>query len=234
MSSRDVKGPPGPEERLDPGRQIVPGGHDDHDEVVALLRAGRSTPAVGSAEVAAVVASAATGAAAAGLIDVAWVVHDTPVGPLTVAATDRGVVRIGFGRENAVLDELAGAVSPRVLHVPHRLDPVRRQLDEYFAGERRAFAVPLDRRLSRGYRLRVLEALSEVPYGHTVSYRELAERTGNPKASRAVGSAMATNPIPIVVPCHRVLRTGGALGGYGGGIETKVWLLHHEGTRLVG
>jgi methylated-DNA-[protein]-cysteine S-methyltransferase len=109
---------------------------------------------------------------------------------------------------------------------------VRRQLDQYFAGKRRAFEVPIDRRLSHGYRRTVLEALTEVPYGETVSYKDLAERTGNPKASRAVGSAMATNPIPIVVPCHRVLRTGGALGGYGGGLDTKVWLLQLEGALL--
>jgi methylated-DNA-[protein]-cysteine S-methyltransferase len=143
------------------------------------------------------------------------------------------VVRIGFGHEELMLDELASEVSPRVVHLPARLDAVRRELEEYFAGRRRSFDVPVDRRLSRGYRRAVLEALSrEVPYGQTVSYKELAERTGNPNASRAVGSAMATNPIPIVVPCHRVLRTGGALGGYGGGLDTKVWLLRHEGALL--
>jgi methylated-DNA-[protein]-cysteine S-methyltransferase len=143
------------------------------------------------------------------------------------------VVRIGFGHEDLVLDELASEVSPRVVRLPARLDEVRRELEEYFAGRRHHFDVPVDRRLSRGYRRIVLEALSrEVPYGQTVSYKELAERTGNPKASRAVGSAMATNPIPIVVPCHRVLRTGGALGGYGGGLDTKVWLLRHEGALL--
>jgi methylated-DNA-[protein]-cysteine S-methyltransferase len=131
-----------------------------------------------------------------------------------------------------VLEELATAVSPRVVHLPARLDDVRRQLDQYFAGKRRAFEVPIDRRLSHGYRRTVLEALTEVPYGETVSYKDLAERTGNPRASRAVGSAMATNPIPIVVPCHRVLRTGGALGGYGGGLGTKVWLLQLEGALL--
>jgi methylated-DNA-[protein]-cysteine S-methyltransferase len=143
------------------------------------------------------------------------------------------VVRIEFGGGERVLEELAGEVSPRVVRLPGRLDEVRRELEEYFAGQRRTFDVSVDRRLSRGYRRTVLEALSrEVPYGHTVSYKELAERTGNPKASRAVGSAMATNPIPIVVPCHRVLRTGGALGGYGGGLDTKVWLLRHEGALL--
>ena len=170
---------------------------------------------------------------AEGLVDVGWVVEDTPIGPLTLAATPDGLVRVGFGHEDLVLHELASEVSPRVVRLPARLDEVRRELEEYFTGRRRNFDVPVDRRLSRGYRRIVLEALSrEVPYGQTVSYKELAERTGNPKASRAVGSAMATNPIPIVVPCHRVLRTGGALGGYGGGLDTKVWLLRHEGALL--
>jgi methylated-DNA-[protein]-cysteine S-methyltransferase len=178
------------------------------------------------------VAAALARADADGLVDVAWAVEDTPIGPLTLAATPRGLVRVGFGGEDDMLDELAEAVSPRVVHLPARLDTPRRQLDEYFAGRRHQFDVPLDRRLSHGYRRTVLEALSEVPYGQTVSYRDLAERTGNPKASRAVGSAMATNPIPIVVPCHRVLRTGGALGGYGGGLDVKVWLLRLEGALL--
>jgi methylated-DNA-[protein]-cysteine S-methyltransferase len=171
-------------------------------------------------------------AAADGLVDVAWAVADTPIGPLTVAATPLGLVRVGFGSDDDQLAELAADISPRVVHLPARLDEVRRELDEYFAGRRRAFDVPLDRRLSRGYRLAVLEELSRVPFGETVSYRDLAERTGKPNASRAVGTAMATNPIPIVVPCHRVLRTGGALGGYGGGVDTKVWLLRHEGALL--
>jgi methylated-DNA-[protein]-cysteine S-methyltransferase len=178
------------------------------------------------------VAAALARADADGLVDVAWAVEDTPIGPLTLAATPEGLVRIGFGGEDDMLDDLAASVSPRVVHLPGRLDTPRRQLDEYFAGRRRDFEVPLDRRLSHGYRRTVLEALSRVPYGQTVSYRDLAERTGNPRASRAVGSAMATNPIPIVVPCHRVLRTGGALGGYGGGLDVKVWLLRHEGALL--
>jgi methylated-DNA-[protein]-cysteine S-methyltransferase len=188
---------------------------------------------VDTTDVAALVDAALRRADAEGLVDIGWAVEDTPIGPLTLAATPAGVVRIGFGREDVVLDELASEVSPRVVHLPGRLDEVRRELEEYFGGRRRSFDVPVDRRLSRGYRRTVLEALSRVvPYGHTVSYKELAERTGNPKASRAVGSAMATNPIPIVVPCHRVLRTGGALGGYGGGLDTKVWLLRHEGALL--
>ncbi len=186
-----------------------------------------------AADVDALVASALRRADAEGLVDVGWAVEDTPIGPLTLAATRAGIVRIGFGHEDEVLEELATAVSPRVVHLPGRLDDVRRQLDQYFAGKRRTFDVPIDRRLSHGYRRTVLEALTQVPYGETVSYKDLAERTGNPKASRAVGSAMATNPIPIVVPCHRVLRTGGALGGYGGGLDTKVWLLELEGALLA-
>jgi methylated-DNA-[protein]-cysteine S-methyltransferase len=176
------------------------------------------------------VAAALARADADDLVDVAWAVQDTPIGPLTLAATGEGLVRVGFGGEDRVLDELAAEVSPRVVRLPSRLDGLRRQLDEYFEGHRRSFDVTLDRRLSHGYRRQVLEALSEVPYGETVSYKDLAVRTGNPGASRAVGSAMATNPIPIVVPCHRVLRSGGALGGYGGGIDVKVWLLRLEGS----
>jgi methylated-DNA-[protein]-cysteine S-methyltransferase len=178
------------------------------------------------------VATALARADEADLIDVAWVVEDTPIGPLTLAATPAGLVRVGFGGEDDVLPELATRISPRVVRLPARFDVLRRELDEYFAGRRRHFDVPLDRRLSHGYRLAVLEELSKVPFGQTVSYRDLAERTGRPGASRAVGTAMATNPIPIVVPCHRVLRTGGALGGYGGGLDMKVWLLRHEGALL--
>jgi methylated-DNA-[protein]-cysteine S-methyltransferase len=172
-------------------------------------------------------------AEAEGLLDVAWTVTDTPIGPLMLAATPEGLVSIGFGDDEGFTDHLAAKVSPRVLRAPARLDVVRRQLDEYFTGRRHDFELPLDWRLSKGFRHKVLEHLVQVPYGHTVSYKELAERAGSPTASRAVGSAMATNPIPIVVPCHRVLRTGGDLGGYGGGLDTKVWLLHLEGARLL-
>jgi methylated-DNA-[protein]-cysteine S-methyltransferase len=172
-------------------------------------------------------------AAAEGLVDVAWTYHDTPIGPLTLATTDVGLVQIRFGRDDAGLDELARRVSPRVLEVPARLDEVRRQLDEYFAGERRHFELPLDQRLSHGFRLEVLDELNRVPFGVAVSYLDLAKRVGHPGASRAVGTTMATNPIPIVQPCHRVLRTGGALGGYGGGLDAKRWLLRHEGVLLA-
>lgn len=214
------------------------------DDIVARLRrAGRVAsargpsanghgPDEGAARLDELVAGALARAAADDLVDVAWTVEDTPIGRLTLAATPFGLVRVGFGGDESLLSELAAQVSPRVVRLPARLDAVRRQLDEYFAGRRRDFDVELDRRLSHGYRLAVLEELSRVPFGQTVSYKDLAERTGHPKASRAVGTAMATNPIPIVVPCHRVLRTGGALGGYGGGLDTKVWLLRHEGALL--
>jgi len=204
---------------------------------IAVRLAGLTTDPAGEGPegpdtVADLVAQALARADADGLVDVAWAVEDTPIGPLTLAATTSGVVKIAFGADESALAELAATVSPRLVRLPRRLDGLRRELDEYFAGRRRDFDVGLDRRLSHGYRLAVLEELSRVPFGETVTYKDLAQRTGHPKASRAVGTAMATNPIPIVVPCHRVLRTGGALGGYGGGLDTKAWLLRHEGALL--
>jgi methylated-DNA-[protein]-cysteine S-methyltransferase len=166
-----------------------------------------------------------------GLVDVGWTVQDSPVGTLTLAATPVGVVCIAYRHPDEMLDVLAARISPRVLRAPRRLDPLRRQLDEYFGGRRRSFDVPLDWRLSHGFRRVVLAELVRVPYGHTVSYKQLAERAGSPRAVRATGTAMATNPMPIVVPCHRVVRTGGDLGQYGGGVEAKEWLLRHERAR---
>ena len=166
----------------------------------------------------------------AGLVDVAYSVLDSPVGPLVGATTERGVVALSFGTESldAVLLEVSAGVSPRVLEVPTRLDAVRRQLDEYFEGRRRRFDVPVDLRLVRGFRRKVLDATARIPYGMVASYREVATRAGNPGASRAAGTALALNPVPIIVPCHRVLRTGGNLGGYGGGLERKRFLLDLE------
>lgn len=202
-------------------------GSDRHIE--ALLRA---TPTDVDATATAL-AAALDRAAAEGLVDVAWTSVDSPIGPLTLAATEVGLVRVGFGVEDRLFDELAATISPRVLELPARLDPVRRQLDEYFDGRRQAFHVALDWRLSRGFRRTVLERLyAEVPFGRTVSYLELAAASGSPRASRAVGTAMATNPLPVIVPCHRVLRTGGSLGGYGGGLDAKRHLLALEGGRL--
>jgi methylated-DNA-[protein]-cysteine S-methyltransferase len=165
-----------------------------------------------------------------GLVDVAWTRIDSPIGPLWAASTEAGLLMVGFGDPDQGLESIAGRVSPRIVEMPGRLDATRRELDEYFEGRRHHFDLPLDRRMSRGFRADVLRALEQVDFGETVSYTDLALRVGNPKASRAVGSAMATNPIPIVVPCHRVLRTGGALGGYGGGLDAKRWLLAHEGV----
>lgn len=204
--------------------------------VVDGLRRGPAgaAPDAPTADLDSLIAAATARADADDLVDVAWTVTDTPIGRLTLAATDVGVVRIGFGTEDDLLDELATAVSPRVVHLPARLDTVRRELDEYFAGERHRFDVPVDPRLSRGFRRQALEALaSHVGYGETASYKEVAELVGNPGATRAVGTAMATNPIPIVVPCHRVLRSGGVLGRYGGGPEIKAWLLRLEGAAIM-
>jgi methylated-DNA-[protein]-cysteine S-methyltransferase len=169
-----------------------------------------------------------------GLIDVAYATVDTPVGPLMVAATPAGLVRVGLTVEDAVLDDLAARVSPRVVEHPGRVDAIRRQLDEYFAGQRTEFELDIDWRLSHGFRRMVLERLyADVHFGEVTSYLDLARAVGSPKASRAVGTAMATNPLPIVVPCHRVLRTGGGLGGYGGGLPMKQHLLTLEGALLA-
>ncbi len=167
-----------------------------------------------------------------GLLDITYRVVDSPVGPLLLAATDQGLLRVAFGVEDhdAVLETLAARVSPRILATPARTDAVARQLEEYFAGTRRSFDVPLDRRLSRGFRLSVQDHLREIGYGRTESYAEVAAATGSPRAVRAVGSACSTNPLPVVVPCHRVLRSDGSLGGYVGGLEAKHALLALEST----
>lgn len=172
-------------------------------------------------------------AAAEGLVDVAFEHHDSPLGSLLVGGTPRGLVRIGLPAEAAgdVLDELASKVSVRVLRAPSEsVTKVRRQLDEYFAGRRRSFDVALDWQLTRGFRREVLRATAAIPYGRTASYREVATRAGSPGAVRAAGTALATNPLPIVVPCHRVLRTGGGLGAYRGGADAKAQLLDLEST----
>ena len=181
---------------------------------------------------AAVTARLATRAAEEGLLDISYCELDTPLGRLLVAATPRGLIRLGY--PNVPLEDqlaaLAAIVSPRVIEAPARLDPVRRQLDEYFEGSRRAFELALDWRLTRGFVQRVLREAARIPFGQTRSYREMAASAGNPRAFRAAGSALGANPIPIVVPCHRVLRTGGGLGGYGGGLEVKRRLLELEGA----
>lgn len=166
----------------------------------------------------------------ADLLDVAYRTVDSPVGTLLLAATRTGLVRVAFHREDldTVLTELANRLGPRLLLAPRRLDPAARQLEEYFGGSRTVFDLPLDRSLSTGFRGQVHAYLSQIRYGHTQSYGEVAAHVGNPRAVRAVGSACATNPLPVVVPCHRVLRSDGGLGGYRGGAAAKSTLLGLE------
>jgi methylated-DNA-[protein]-cysteine S-methyltransferase len=171
-------------------------------------------------------------AAAAGLLDVAYATLDSPAGTLLLATTPRGLVRIAYldgGDEEAqVLEQLAAKVSPRVLAAPRKLDEPRRELDQYFAGARRRFDVPLDWQLTRGFGRRVLQATARIPYGATATYKQVAGEAGNARASRAAGNALGANPIPIIVPCHRILHSGGGLGGYTGGLERKRLLLAVE------
>ena len=168
----------------------------------------------------------------AGLIDVAYSTVDSPLGPLLAASTDRGLVQLSYPRQDtdAMLERLARKISPRVFEAPARFDELRRELDEYFERRRREFELPLDWRLTRGFVCTVLKQTNRIPYGETRSYAEMAELAGSPRAFRAAGSALGVNPIPIVVPCHRVLRSGGGLGGYGGGLDVKRKLLQIEGV----
>lgn len=165
-----------------------------------------------------------------GILDIAYRIIDSPVGPLLIAATELGLVRIAYASEchDIVLQKLADKISPRILRAPARLDTAARQLDEYFAGDRREFDLPLDWRLSAGFRSTVLHHLPEITYGHTASYAAVARLAGNPRAVRAVGSACATNPLPVIVPCHRVIRSDGTMGAYLGGVEAKRILLTLE------
>jgi methylated-DNA-[protein]-cysteine S-methyltransferase len=166
------------------------------------------------------------------LADVSYVTVDSPFGGLLLAATRQGLVRVAFPEEDldTVLEGLARRISPRIIETPAPLEPVRRELDEYFAGRRQEFELALDWTLVGPFGRRVLHVTSEIPYGGVLSYGEVAAEAGSPRGSRAAGNALGSNPIPIVIPCHRVLRTGGALGGYGGGLDRKRWLLELEGA----
>jgi methylated-DNA-[protein]-cysteine S-methyltransferase len=171
-------------------------------------------------------------AAEESLLDVAYTTADSPFGSLLLASTPRGLVRVGLPNQDSdkLLEDLASRVSPRVLEAPARLDEARRELDLYFEGKLDHFELPLDWQLSDGFRLRVLRAIAKIPYGQTRNYTEMASRAGNERAVRAAGTACGRNPIPVVVPCHRVLRRSGALGGYGGGLPMKQALLELEGV----
>jgi methylated-DNA-[protein]-cysteine S-methyltransferase len=171
-------------------------------------------------------------AAADGLLDVAYANVDSPFGPLLLASTPRGLVRVNLPAYDPekTLEELAAKVSPRVLEAPAKLDRARRELDLYFAGKLTEFDLPIDWQLTRGFRGKVQRAINRIPYGQTRTYMEMARSAGNERAVRAAGTACGSNPIPIVVPCHRVLRSGGGLGGYGGGLPMKEELLKLEGV----
>jgi methylated-DNA-[protein]-cysteine S-methyltransferase len=170
-------------------------------------------------------------AAAAGLLDVAYATLDTPVGRILLAMTPRGLVRLAYldDDEDAVLEDLAVRISPRVLSSPRRLDTPRRELDDYFSGRRRAFDLPLDWSLTLGFGRRVLQATARIPYGSVSTYKGVASKAGSPNAFRAAGNALGHNPLPIIVPCHRVLHSDGGLGGYTGGLARKRVLLTVEG-----
>jgi methylated-DNA-[protein]-cysteine S-methyltransferase len=168
-----------------------------------------------------------------GLVDVAYATLDTPVGELILASTRSGLVRVALTGEplENVLAELAEDVSPRILELPRRLDEARRELDEYFAGRRKRFEMSLDWRLVPApFMKKVLRATAKVGYGETTTYSDVAAEAGSPRAHRAAGNALGSNPIPIVVPCHRVLRRGGEVGNYGGGPKMKRFLLELEGA----
>lgn len=172
-----------------------------------------------------------------GLVDVAYALADSPVGTLLLAATPRGLVRVAYldpeRSEADVLEQLAAELSPRILALGGRLEQPRRELDEFFRGRRERFETPIDWTLTRaGFTRRVLRATSRIPFGHTASYKQVATAAGSANAFRAAGSALGSNPLPIVVPCHRVLHSGGGLGGYTGGVERKRVLLKTEGHQL--
>ena len=206
-----------------------------NDEIERALRSAGGTGMAGAAERAARgLADRATGA---GLVDVAYATVDSPLGPLWAAITRRGLVALAYDHEpdDHLLRRLAAAVSPRILEVPSRLDGVRRELDEYFEGRRRHFEIPIDWSLvAGGYPRAVLRQTARIPYGQARSYTEVAVSAGSPRGWRAAGNALGANPIPVVVPCHRVLRSGGGMGGYTGGLDRKRFLLQLEGGRETG
>jgi methylated-DNA-[protein]-cysteine S-methyltransferase len=169
----------------------------------------------------------------AGLLDAGFDVVDSPIGPLLVAATDRGILRISFDADpEHELERLARIAGRRVLRAPRAVDPARRELDEYFSQRRQAFDRSIDLRGTTPFTVQVLEELAQVPYGQTATYGQLAARVGRPRAARAIGMVMNHNPIPIVLPCHRIVGSNGSLVGYGGGLDRKKQLLRLEGALL--
>ncbi len=199
----------------------------DERELARQLRAGPGNDGYSLPDL-------APAAQSAGLLDVAYATHDSPVGTLLLAATSAGLVRLAYVDDDPerLLEDLAGRVSPRLLAAPRRLDLARRELEAYFAGRLTRFQIPLDWRLTHGFARRVLEVTAAIPYGRVSTYKSVAAEAGSPRGFRAAGNALGSNPVPIVVPCHRVLTTGGGPGGYTGGIERKLALLAVEGQQL--
>ncbi|MCC9197293.1 methylated-DNA--[protein]-cysteine S-methyltransferase [Arthrobacter sp. zg-Y820] len=202
-----------PLEQLPPELRLPPGQETADDAALLRLHSRLTAAAVET-----------------GVLDVAYMVLETPVGELLLAATPVGLVRVSFAREDhdAVLATLAERISPRILEAPDRLQAAAAQITEYFAGIRRSFDLPLDLRLTAGFRRSVVEHLSGIGYGSTATYAAVAALAGSPGAVRAVGTACALNPLPVVVPCHRVVRSDGATGGYRGGPDAKRLLLKLE------
>ncbi|MGH2710629.1 MAG: methylated-DNA--[protein]-cysteine S-methyltransferase [Actinomycetota bacterium] len=198
-------------------------------DIERRIRGARASFGKRSAEAARKLAESA---GSSGLLDIAYTETDSPFGPLFVAVTRRGLVRLAYPNEDRdeVLEELSADVSPRVLESPVQLDEVRRQLDEYFAQRAQGFDLEIDYALTHGFTRKVLRATARIPYGELTTYRVVATRAGSPRGSRAAGNALGSNPIPIVVPCHRVIHTSGGLGGYTGGLDRKEFLLHLEGS----
>lgn len=196
------------------------------------LKKALGSETAGDVDLAGLTARLGERAEADGLLDLAYCEVDSPLGTLLAVATPEGLVKLGYPNvpADAQLEALAAAISPRMLEAPERLDAVRRELDQYFEGRRRDFDLPIDWRLTAGFVQKVLRETARIPFGQTRSYAEMARSAGSPRAFRAAGSALGANPIPIVVPCHRVLRTGGGLGGYGGGLDVKRRLLELEGV----
>jgi methylated-DNA-[protein]-cysteine S-methyltransferase len=202
------------------------------DEIEQALRRGRTYTHDADRAATAAAQRLTRRIAEEALADVSYAPVDSPFGTLLLAATRRGLVRVAFPEENVdtTLQRLALRISPRIVQAPGPLEQMRRELDEYFDGRRRQFELPLDWTLVGPFARRVLGVTSEIPYGGVLSYAEVAAEAGSPRGSRAAGNALGSNPIPIVVPCHRVLRSGGALGGYGGGLDRKRFLLELEGA----
>jgi len=201
-------------------------------KIEQLLRRGAPDVQNAGGEAVAAARRVSERAAEEGFADISYAPVDSPFGTLHAATTKRGLVRVAFPEESveSVLERLARALSPRIVEAPASLDAVKRELDEYFAGRRRAFDLALDWSLIAPFGRRVLRMTAAIPYGGHLSYAEVAAEAGSPRGARAAGNALGANPIPIVIPCHRVLRSGGALGGYGGGLDRKRWLLELEGS----